>query len=36
MGAYPHVGRFAPPDWEFDETFTPEELVRRAGGWIEQ
>jgi homocysteine S-methyltransferase len=36
LGAYPHVGRFAPPDWEFDESFTPDELVRRAAGWIDR
>jgi homocysteine S-methyltransferase len=36
MGAYPHAGSFAPPDWEFDESFTPDELVRRTAGWIEQ
>jgi homocysteine S-methyltransferase len=35
LGAYPHVGTFAPPDWEFDETFTPDELVRRAARWID-
>ena len=36
LGTYPHVGTWTPPNWGFDESFTPEELVRRARGWIDQ
>ena len=32
-GAYPHGGRYARPDWEFDASFTPEALaVARRNG----
>lgn len=34
-GAYPHGGRYARPDWEFDAAFTPEALAADASQWLE-
>ena len=34
MGAYPHGGRYARPDWEFDASFTPEALAAGASQWL--
>lgn len=34
-GAYPHGGRYARPDWEFDASFTPEALAAGASQWLE-
>src|SRR5438132_1575648 len=34
VGVYPHVGDFAPPDWQFDESFTPDDLVRHTRRWV--
>ncbi len=33
-GAYPHGGRYARPDWEFDASFTPEALAAGASQWL--
>lgn len=33
-GAYPHGGRYARPDWEFDASFTPEALAAGASRWV--
>ena len=34
LGAYPHGGRYARPDWEFDASFTPEALASGAARWL--
>ena len=34
VGVYPHVGGFVPPNWQFDEGFTPPELVAHARRWV--
>ena len=34
LGAYPHGGRYARPDWEFDASFTPEALAAGASQWL--
>src|ERR671936_423087 len=34
VGVYPHVGDFSPPNWQFDESFTPGELVDHARRWV--
>jgi S-methylmethionine-dependent homocysteine/selenocysteine methylase len=34
VGIYPHVGRFVPPNWEFDESFAPQDLVALARRWV--
>lgn len=34
MGAYPHGGRYARPDWEFDASFTPDALAAGAPQWL--
>ena len=36
VGVYPHVGTFEPPNWRFDETFTPDALVANAQRWVER
>lgn len=36
VGVYPHAGRFAPPNWEFDVGFTPHDLVVHARRWVER
>ena len=36
VGVYPHVGSFAPPSWQFDESFTPPDLVAHARRWVER
>jgi S-methylmethionine-dependent homocysteine/selenocysteine methylase len=36
VGVYPHVGDFDPPDWQFDESFTPDDLVAHARRWVER
>ena len=36
VGAYPHVGGFVPPSWQFDESFTPDELVAYARQWVDR
>jgi S-methylmethionine-dependent homocysteine/selenocysteine methylase len=36
VGVYPHVGSFDPPSWQFDPSFTPDELVARAHRWVER
>jgi S-methylmethionine-dependent homocysteine/selenocysteine methylase len=36
VGVYPHVGRFAPPSWRFDQGFTPGELVAHTRRWVER
>jgi S-methylmethionine-dependent homocysteine/selenocysteine methylase len=36
VGVYPHVGTFAAPSWQFDESFTPSELVAHARRWVER
>ena len=33
-GAYPHGGRYARPDWEFDASFTPDALAAGASQWL--
>ena len=34
VGAYPHGGRWARPDWEFAPDFTPEALASSAASWV--
>jgi S-methylmethionine-dependent homocysteine/selenocysteine methylase len=36
VGLYPHVGTFAAPSWQFDESFEPSELVEHARRWVER
>ena len=36
VGVYPHVGAFVPPSWQFDERFTPAELVVHSRRWVER
>jgi methionine synthase I (cobalamin-dependent) len=36
VGVYPHVGDWTPPNWQFDETFTPDDLVANARRWVER
>jgi len=36
VGVYPHVGGFVPPSWQFDESFTPGELVEHTRRWVER
>jgi homocysteine S-methyltransferase len=33
---YPHVGSFDAPNWQFDESFTPDQLVAHARRWVER
>ncbi len=34
MGAYPELGDFAPPDWQFTRQLSPDEFVSRSIGWV--
>ncbi len=34
LGAYPHGGTYRRPDWEFDDSFTPEVLATGAERWL--
>ena len=34
LGAYPHGGGYARPNWEFDDDFTPEVLAAGARRWL--
>ena len=34
LGAYPHGGTYARPNWEFDDGFTPEVLAAGAERWL--
>ncbi|MBI3077692.1 MAG: homocysteine S-methyltransferase family protein, partial [Deltaproteobacteria bacterium] len=34
MGAYPHVGRFDPPDWQFTDEYPPERYLACAREWV--
>ena len=36
VGVYPHVGAFVPPSWQFDERFTPADLVVHSRRWVER
>ena len=36
VGVYPHVGSFVPPSWQFDERFTPADLVVQSRRWVER
>ena len=36
VGVYPHVGAFVPPSWQFEERFTPAELVVHSRRWVER
>jgi S-methylmethionine-dependent homocysteine/selenocysteine methylase len=36
IGVYPEVGYFAAPNWQFDESTTPEDLVTHARIWVEK
>ena len=36
VGVYPHVGGFAAPNWQFDESFTPSELTGHVRRWVER
>lgn len=36
LGAYPELGDFAAPDWQFTNAVSPEELVDLAVGWVGQ
>ena len=36
VGVYPHVGAFVPPSWQFDERFTPGDLVVHSRRWVER
>ena len=33
FGAYPHIGRFDPPEWMFTDEYPPERLREIASGW---
>jgi S-methylmethionine-dependent homocysteine/selenocysteine methylase len=35
LGAYAHRGRFVMPDWQFDDTITPEDYLAAARRWVE-
>ncbi len=34
-GAYAHSGRWADPEWEFDDSTSPEDYLGAAQGWVE-
>ena len=34
-GAYAHCGRWADPEWEFDDSVSPEDYLRAAQQWVE-
>ena len=34
LGAYPHGGSYARPNWEFDDDFTPDVLAAGAERWL--
>jgi S-methylmethionine-dependent homocysteine/selenocysteine methylase len=36
VGVYPHVGTFEPPNWHFDASFTPDDLVANTQRWVER
>jgi homocysteine S-methyltransferase len=36
VGVYPHAGVFEPPNWRFDESFTPVAFVEHARGWVDR
>jgi homocysteine S-methyltransferase len=36
LGAYPNSGHFTPPNWNFVDIISPEDLVREARGWVDQ
>ncbi|MDH3641861.1 MAG: homocysteine S-methyltransferase family protein [Gammaproteobacteria bacterium] len=36
IGAYPEVGYFTAPDWNFDADATPDKLVTHAHDWVKQ
>ncbi len=33
LGAYPHIGRFNPPEWLFTDEYPPDRYLREAEGW---
>jgi S-methylmethionine-dependent homocysteine/selenocysteine methylase len=36
IGAYPHIGRFNPPEWLFTDEFPPHNYLEEARGWRNQ
>jgi enediyne biosynthesis protein CalE2 len=36
LGAYPHIGRFDPPEWLFTDEYPPERYLHEARGWVDQ
>ncbi|HET6317442.1 MAG TPA: homocysteine S-methyltransferase family protein, partial [Chloroflexota bacterium] len=36
IGAYPHIGRFDPPEWLFTDEFPPHKYLDEARGWCNQ
>jgi S-methylmethionine-dependent homocysteine/selenocysteine methylase len=36
IGAYPHIGRFDPPEWLFTDEYPPPRYVDLARAWIDQ
>jgi len=36
VGVYPEIGKFTPPDWQFDPETTPERLADHARDWVDQ
>ena len=36
LGAYPNAGYYAPPNWVFTDSVTPDDLVRETRGWVDQ
>ena len=34
VGAYPHAGRFAMPNWQFTDEISPEDFASEAEGWV--
>jgi S-methylmethionine-dependent homocysteine/selenocysteine methylase len=36
IGAYPHIGRFDPPEWLFTDEYPPPRYVDLARAWVDQ
>jgi S-methylmethionine-dependent homocysteine/selenocysteine methylase len=36
IGAYPHIGRFDPPEWLFTDEYPPQRYVDLARAWVDQ
>jgi homocysteine S-methyltransferase len=35
VGAYPHIGRFDPPEWMFSDDYPPPRYLELARGWVD-